>query len=177
MRSCSRWPALLSWTLFLCLAGPAPALADDRAELGVRSLTEYIDSTNLLQHGVFYRWPPKPEKRMRWEIAVGTLRQGGVGRVFVSGGPLWRFSGAQGDKLGRWIIDLGVLPTLLEAGKFGSLDLGGVVQFMSFVSAGTSFGEDDAFRLSLRIQHISNARLNSTNPGADQVGLEFAYRF
>ncbi len=157
------------------MAGPLPAA--EREEVGLRVVTEYLDDENLRQQGLFVRWRPDNARRLRWEVAFGTLHEGSVDRLFLSGGPVWRFAPGQDRESARFVIDLGINPTLLAGAKFSNIDLGGFMQFTSFVSAGARFGRDRASRVALRVQHISNGSLNSTNPGTDQLGLEFSHRF
>ena len=157
------------------LAGPVAAA--EREEVGLRVVTEYLDDENLRQQGIFVRWRPDNARRLRWEIAFGTLHEGSVDRLFLSGGPVWRFAPGQDRESARFVIDLGINPTLLAGAKFSNIDLGGFMQFTSFVSAGARFGRDRASRVAVRVQHISNGSLNSTNLGTDQLGLEFSHRF
>ena len=159
----------------LLLAGPA--VAAEREEVGLRVVTEYLDDEHLRQQGIFVRWRPDNARRLRWEVAFGTLHEGSVDRLFLSGGPVWRFAPGQSRESARFVIDLGINPTLLAGAKFSRIDLGGFMQFTSFVSAGARFGRDRASRVAVRVQHISNGSLNSTNPGTDQLGLEFSHRF
>jgi hypothetical protein len=159
----------------LLLAGPV--LAAEREEVGLRVVTEYLDDEHLRQQGIFVRWRPDNARRLRWEIAFGTLHEGSVDRLFLSGGPVWRFTPGQSRESARFVIDLGINPTLLAGAKFSRVDLGGFMQFTSFVSAGARFGRDRSSRVALRVQHISNGSLNSTNPGTDQLGLEISHRF
>ena len=173
-------PPMRVATSCLVLAGflaTGPTVAAELEEVGLRAVTEYLDDENLRQQGIFLRWRPDSAQHLRWELAFGTLHEGSVDRVFVSGGPLWRFTPWQDWRSARYVIDLGLNPTLLGGAKFSRIDLGGVVQFTSFVSAGARFGRDRETRVALRLQHISNGSLNSTNPGTDQFGLEFSHRF
>ncbi len=167
-------------TAALILAGSlaaAPVWGAEREEVGLRVVTEYLDDENLRQQGIFIRWRPEEARKLRWEVAFGTLHEGSVDRLFLSGGPLWRFTPGQPWRSARFVIDLGLHPTLLAGAKFSTIDLGGFMQFTSFVSAGARFGQDRDFRVAVRVQHISNGSLNSTNPGTDQLGMEFSYRF
>jgi hypothetical protein len=170
-----RAPPYLFLVLGLLVAGPAAAA--EREEIGLRVVTEYIDDENLRQQGIFIRWRPEDARRLRWEVAFGTLHEGSKDRLFVSGGPLWRFTPAQDWRTARFVIDFGVNPTLLSDYKFSKVDLGGRFQFTSFLSAGLRFGREQSSRLAVRLQHISNAGIYDRNPGTDQLGVEFSHRF
>ena len=169
--------AAIAGLLCAVFAWAGPCAAAEREEVGLRAVTEYIDDVNLRQQGIFVRWRPEAARRLRWEVAFGTLHEGSVDRVFLSGGPLWRFAPGQDRSDARFVIDLGLHPTLLAGAKFSRIDLGGFMQFTSFVSVGARFGRDHAGRVAVRVQHISNGSLNSTNPGTDQLGMELSYRF
>lgn len=165
------------WILALGLLAAGPAAAAERDEVGFRVLTEYIDDEHdLRQQALFVRWRPDEARRLRWEIAVGTLHEGSH-RAFVSAGPLWRFTPGQDWRSARFVIDFGIHPTLLSKSRFSDIDLGGVFQFTSFLSAGARFGEERATRVAVRVQHISNAGIYDKNPGSDQLGLEISHRF
>ena len=164
---------LLSFGLLISV----PVLAAEREEVGLRVVTEYLDDEHLRQQGIFVRWRPDDARRLRWELAFGTLHEGSVDRLFLSGGPVWRFTPFQQRESARFVLDLGLNPTLLGGGKFSTVDLGGVVQFTSFISIGARLGRDQATRVAARVQHISNGSLNSTNPGTDQLGIEISHRF
>jgi hypothetical protein len=166
-----------AWILALGLIVAGPAVAAEREEVGIRLLAEYIDDEHdLRQQAVFVRWRPDRARRLRWEAAVGTLHEGSH-RAFVSGGPLWRFTPGQDRQSARFVIDFGIHPTLLSKSRFSNVDLGGVFQFTSFLSAGARLGPARATRVALRVQHISNAGIYDKNPGTDQLGLELSHRF
>jgi len=170
-----RAPHALLLSLGLLIA--APLGAAEREEVGLRVVTEYLDDEHLRQQGIFVRWRPDGARRLRWELAFGTLHEGSVDRLFLSGGPVWRFTPFQQRESARFVLDLGLNPTLLGGAKFSTVDLGGVVQFTSFISIGARLGRDQATRVAARVQHISNGSLNSTNPGTDQLGIEISHRF
>lgn len=79
-------------------------------------------------------------------------------------------------------VDLGLGPLILspqtsvaayEQGQ--SKDLGGTFQFMS--GLGLSWEFSDRSRLGARYQHISNANLHDTNPGADILLINYGIPF
>jgi hypothetical protein len=163
--------------LFVGSLAAGPSAAAEREEVGLRVVTEYIDDENLRQQGIFIRWRPADARRLRWEVAFGTLHEGSVDRLFVSGGPLWRFTPWQDWRTARFVLDFGIHPTVLGESKFSRVDLGGRINFTSFLSLGARFGPDRATRMAVRVQHISNAGIYDKNPGTDQLGIELSHRF
>ena len=149
---------------------PAPTVhAGGPTAAGVRAMTKYRSGGEYHVQGGFLRWR-NPSSRMGWEAALGTFYRRDQHRIFLSGGPSWRFR-----PWGRLHVDIGIHPTFLGGSRFHGADLGGNFHFTSFVSAGLSFA--GRHELSARVQHTSNAGLNDDNPGADVAGLEYAYRF
>ena len=110
----------------------------------------------------------------RLEFGLGAISQAEESRLFLSLGPVWRWTPPTVDK--RWFIDFGFSPTVLGGAKFNGKDLGGNLHFTSSLAIGRKFGTRSASTVSLRVQHMSNGGLNSTNPGVDMIGLNFTYR-
>ena len=164
--------------LLAALWSVSPAVAAEREEVGLRALGEYLDDEHdLFQLGVFARWLPAGSRWLRWEAAGGVLHESGKTRLYLSGGPLWRFAPGQDRSTARFVIDFGVHPTLLSKPRFPNVDLGSRIQFTSFLSAGVRFGPERLTRVALRVQHISNAGIDDKNPGSDQLGIELSHRF
>jgi len=110
----------------------------------------------------------------RMEFASGKLGNGDDNSFFVSAGPSWRFNKRVGGS-GLAFIELGTSPTWIEDGNFDDESLGGHIFFTSNVQAGVHFGYRRELTLSVRVHHISNGGLASTNPGTDMVGVELSY--
>jgi hypothetical protein len=72
-------------------------------------------------------------------------------------------------------FELGFSPTVLAGTQFGSRNIGGHLHFSSSASIGHTLGKHNRSNIALRVQHISNRGLNSTNPGLDSVDLSFSY--
>jgi hypothetical protein len=80
-----------------------------------------------------------------------------------------------GPKEGRYSLDLGSSPTLLNRERFGHYDLGLILQFTSHVGINFKFGE--SWTTGYRFQHMSNAGLGSPNPGLDMHMFRLHYHF
>ena len=110
----------------------------------------------------------------RLEFGIGAISRGEQSRPFLSLGPVWRWAPSGVDK--RWFIDFGLSPTVLFGAKFDGKDLGGNLHLTSSLAVGRHFGARSVSTVSLRIQHMSNLGLNSTNPGVGMIALSFTYR-
>jgi len=122
----------------------------------------------------FHAAAPRWLHANRLEFGFGALSRGEQSRLFVSLGPVWRWVPSTVEK--RWFIDFGLSPTVLGGAKFDGNDLGGNLHLKSSLAVGRHFGARSASTISLRIQHMSNLGLNSTNPGVDMMVLSFTYR-
>lgn len=71
-------------------------------------------------------------------------------------------------------LDVGTAPTFVGRDRFGGVDLGGRFQFTSH--AGLTLALGNCCAISYRIEHVSNAGLESRNPGLDQHVVEFTLR-
>ena len=89
----------------------------------------------------------------------------------MSLGPVWRLP--INNRLPY--VELGFSPTLLTGSSLNGRDLGGNFHFTSSISIGATFGTRQNISLALRVQHMSNGGLSSTNPGLDTIGLNFAF--
>lgn len=107
----------------------------------------------------------------RVEIALGSIGNSDDTTAFLSVGPLWRWKLLTPDTF----LELGFSPTVLADTQFGSRNIGGHLHFSSSASIGHRLGKHNRSNIALRIQHISNGGLSSTNPGLDSVGLSFSY--
>ena len=115
--------------------------------------------------------PPRRLRARRLELAIGTLSTSKESRFFVSVGPVWRLP----INSRSLFIELGFSPTLISGSSFNGRDLGGNFHFTSSAALRATFGARDSIALSLRIQHMSNGGLNSTNPGMDMIGLNITF--
>ncbi len=128
--------------------------------------------TDTWQFAVAFRLrPPRRLKARRLELAVGILSTSQENRLFVSLGPVWQL-----PIRSQWLsVELGISPTLLSGSSFNGRDMGGNFHFISSAAARATFGAHDSVALSLRIQHMSNGGLSSTNPGMDMIGLNITF--
>ena len=119
----------------------------------------------------FHLRAPRRIRARRLELAVGTVSTSNEIILFVSFGPVWRLPIT--DR--RLFVEIGFSPTFFAGSTFNHRDMGGNLHFTSSATFGTTFGARDASSISLRIQHTSNGGLNSTNPGLDMIGINFAF--
>lgn len=122
---------------------------------------------------VFDLRAPRRIRARKLELVVGTVSTSNEVRPFVSLGPVWRLPLSRR----RAFLELGISPAFLAGSTFNNRDIGGNFHFTSFAAIGVSLGVDDDSSISLRIQHTSNGGLDSTNPGMDMVGINFAINF
>ena len=169
--------AALAAAAAIAAAGTVCARADDWA-FGVRAGHD-IDQVRLDLVEIFvarrlpwtYRFASGAEARTSAELAAGTLRAAGTrGYLGRLGGTL-----AYHTPGGRWVFEVGTSIAGLSESRFGDYDLGGQVQFVSHLGLRLHLGE--AFALGYRVQHLSNAGLDTPNPGLDSQALELRYRF
>lgn len=95
---------------------------------------------------------------------VVELSAGAAGEVFGGAGLVWRSAEA-----GSCDLKIGVAPGAYAKGD--GKDLGGAFQIYSFVEAGLRLGE--RHRVGLRLAHLSNASVRSTNPGTEILGATY----
>ena len=117
--------------------------------------------------------PPRRIRAQHLELAVGTISTSQENRLFVSLGPVWRLP----IRSRSLFVELGISPTVLGGSSFNGRDMGGNFHFTSSAAVGVTFGARDSMALALRIQHMSNGGLSSSNPGMDMIGLNFAFNF
>jgi hypothetical protein len=72
-------------------------------------------------------------------------------------------------------LEMGISPALISRYQFEQRDFGGPFQFVSHVGLGYRF--NSRFELEYRIQHMSNAGLETPNPGVNlqSVGLRVSF--
>lgn len=105
----------------------------------------------------------------RLDTAIGALHGGGETGVVLSIGPAL----AVVHPGQRFALELGVSPTVLSRHEYGDADLGGKLQFTSFI--GLSYRATERLEVNGRIQHLSNAGISDPNPGLDQIILGCRY--
>jgi hypothetical protein len=74
--------------------------------------------------------------------------------------------------IGTLFVEFGFSPTLVFGNRrFNGDDLGGPLEFTSHAAIGLRPAVLPNLDIAWRIQHISNGRLYSINPGADMIGV------
>jgi len=129
----------------------------------------YRRSSPWLDRHVVGPWLPEAV-HARWDLTAGRWRGSDGDSAFVAFGPA-----LENFLLRDLRLSLGIQPTLLSDYEAGDRDLGGPFQFTSHASL--AWAPQRALVLGIRIQHTSNARLYSSNPGADIVSIEVGYGF
>lgn len=105
------------------------------------------------------------------EANGGILRGGGTSAFVGSIGPGLYISGLKETIE----VSMGINPTIISKHKFGDENLGGPVQFTSYI--GLSFYFANHYRIGYRLQHMSNGVLYEHNPGVNTHMIEAGFRF
>ncbi len=80
-------------------------------------------------------------------------------------------------RVARWFFDFGIgLNTLSDLYEARDRRFSTHFQFSDHLAVGRSVGEDDAFELSYRFVHYSNAGIRDPNPGVNFHVLRLEYR-
>lgn len=106
----------------------------------------------------------------QWDVSLGYWEGRENDSGFFTIGPVFEIQAAK-----TWYWRLGVQPTLISSHEDAGRDLGGPFQFTSHL--GLAWAPPGALVLGVRVQHTSNARLYSSNPGVDTLSLEAGYAF
>lgn len=153
----------------------SPAYALQLESVAIRNMTSYKKFNGVTQNAVVIKSRENNVKYLdRFELASGELTNGETSSFFISAGPAWRLNKRLAGS-GLAFIEFGISPTWISNTNFDNESLGGHVFFTSNIQLGMHFGYRRELTLSLRVQHISNGGLNTTNPGTDMVGLEMSY--
>ncbi|MCX8116185.1 MAG: acyloxyacyl hydrolase [Burkholderiaceae bacterium] len=81
-------------------------------------------------------------------------------------------------RIERWFFDFGIgINTLSDLYETGDRRFSTHFQFSDHLAVGRSFGDEDAFELSYRFVHYSNAGIRHPNPGVNFHMLRLEYRF
>jgi len=109
--------------------------------------------------------------RSRLDASAGWLGDPGGDAAIGTFGPSFVVS------LAKFPLTLegGVSPTLLSRHEFATKNLGSYFQFTSHI--GLNWGFSQHFRLSYRFQHMSNADIDTPNPGLNlhMVGISYLF--
>lgn len=168
-RTCTRLQTI-SITAALLISSVAQAVDFSPSEVRISTAGDKFDG--VTQIAVTAKTPtPEIFGAHHAEYSFGAMFATGESEIFASYGPVWRLPVSESDLF----VDLGIAATLISGTRFEGREIGGHFHFTSSVSIGKRFGRTQYF--ALRIQHLSNAGLNGTNPGMDMIGLEFSLGF
>ena len=179
--ACCQLPSACPWLLCAIVAFAAnTANAADPGWTGVGAragltdsvIGEYLNQFEVTAtYGLPWDWSLGSGWTLgtRLDTTVGALHGGGETGAVLSIGPALAFA-HPGQ---RFAIELGISPTLLSRHEYGDADLGGNMQFTSFL--GLSYRVSERLEVNGRIQHMSNADISEPNPGLDQLALGFRY--
>jgi lipid A 3-O-deacylase len=156
-----RWLAIV--IMAVCSVAAAPVAAEeDPPFLSIRGGGfDVNDDETTAVFGVEYRSDYK-------DLYLAPM----VGGFVTAEGGLYGYAGVFLDvNLGERVV---VRPSF-SVGAFsngGGKDLGGVVEFRSAISVAWRF--DDRSRLGLEISHLSNAGIYDSNPGTENITLNYS---
>lgn len=146
---------------------------DRIAVLGGASLVGGDRDFDQVQIVVGYRLPDWPREaiQLRLEGLAGTFRaDGGQSGNFIGAG--FELSYQPRDSALTW--SFGSAATGVSRHEFDTVDLGSDIQFISHLGVRTEIGE--RVGLAARIQHMSNAGIESPNPGLDTAVIGVDWR-
>ena len=169
--------------VFVLLSLTPPSLFGNEISLrsiGLRGgINDHRNEENFEQYVGFTTW--KLPWLWKWdsswtlgtylEANAGILAGGGDSALVGSVGPGIYLIGLQ-DIVE---ISLGINPSVISRHKFGDENLGGPIQFTSYV--GLKFILAHHYSIGYRLQHMSNAILYDENPGLNLHMIEVSYRF
>ena len=75
---------------------------------------------------------------------------------------------------GPWFIEGSVMPGYYDAGTGGS-PLGGNLQFRSLIGVG--YRLNDHSKVSIAVDHKSNADIENVNPGGETLAVRYSFNF
>ena len=156
------------------------AYAQDNIRIGVRGTvdSESVDGEDFDKYELFvdfplpwqWQWGEGWTLATRLYTAAGSIEADSKSAFIGSLVPTLRL------RRQSWPIslDIGSGPTFIGRDRFGDADLGGQFHFTSHFGI-TAWIADWSF--GYRIQHVSNASIESVNPGLDTHMFELAYSF
>ena len=155
--------------LTISLLMSTPAVADSLViQVGASDVLDEGDALSAVV-GIDYHFDPF--------ITHGRLSTGiGIGAQVDDDGDLFLGIGTAATFVlnEKWFIENSFMPGFYDPGSDGT-DLGGNIQFRSILGIGYNVSDETA--ISLAVQHISNASLDSSNPGNEAITLRYFKRF
>ncbi len=162
-------------TIFALAAFASPAGAGELV-LGLGA-GDVLDQTGTTAPAVvveyradpFHSGPSRSGAAARYSLAVAGQADGD-GDIFVGVGlaAVWPIRG------GPWFVEAGFMPGYYDHGG-GGTSLGGNLQFRTLLGIGYSLSE--TARISVAIDHKSNADIEDRNPGEETLSLRYARTF
>jgi len=167
--------------LFL-VALPVGGLAQVKPEsVGIQATDSIKKFSGLNQFAVTLRYPTRFAERHylypdSFDATLGYVVRDGDQGAYIAIGPSYWF-GPGNSASRRWILGFGLHVTLFTDSDFAGQDLGGKLQFTSNVGVGLYLNRQHSRSLYADVRHISNAGINSTNPGINLVALTYSHHF
>jgi lipid A 3-O-deacylase len=137
--------------------------------IGADDIGKHTDTTATAFVAEYHAAPFYKGSRGAYSLAVAAQLDEDED-LFVGGGVHARWS--IGD--GPWSIEGSFMPGHYQKGPDGT-SLGGKFQFRTLV--GLSYELDETRRISLALDHKSNARLQNQNPGSETLAVRYHYNF
>ncbi|MGA9409787.1 MAG: acyloxyacyl hydrolase [Roseobacter sp.] len=161
MKKISCWTALL-----LVLSRPLEA-----SELIVGIGVDDVDGREAETIAIEFEYHTNPLRQYGWGIVSGmfVIKADGDRDSYIGVGPslLWNTS----DK---WFVEGSLTVGYYNEGN-GGTNLGGNLQFRTLIGLG--YRLSDRTRLSVAIDHLSNAGIEDFNPGREAVSVRYGVQF
>ncbi len=155
--------------LTLTLATSHAVAGDFVVGLGVDDVLDQTDTQSGALIIEYHANPFFSGERSAYSLA-GAGQIDGDGDVFIGVG----VSGIWSIGQGPWFVEGSFMPGYYDAGSGGS-ELGGNLQFRSLVGVG--YRLTDTSRISVAIDHKSNADIEDVNPGSETLAVRYFLDF
>jgi len=169
--------------VILCAIFFAPSAQADIqfSSVGILAAETVNNVSGLHQHGVLLRYRVNSQSTRFWipsslDLTAGMLERGIDAGSFISFGPSYRYDMSKSEA-GRWFVDFGVHPTYVAKSMYGGRALGCDSHFTSHLGLGAYLGRQRKTSVLIRYLHMSNAGMNTPNPGLEMMGLTISYHF
>lgn len=161
MKKISCWTALL-----LVLSRPL-----DASELIVGIGVDDVDGREAETIAIEFEYHTNPLRQYGWGIVSGmfVIKADGDRDSYIGVGPslLWNTSD-------QWFVEGSLTVGYYNEGN-GGTNLGGNLQFRTLIGLG--YRLSDRTRLSVAIDHLSNAGIEDFNPGREAVSVRYGVQF
>ncbi|GIT86076.1 acyloxyacyl hydrolase [Roseobacter sp. OBYS 0001] len=148
--------------------GATPATASDIVlGLGASDIGSSSSGSPAFQ----LEYHTNPVRKYQWGSVSGLalLQLEDDSTVYVGAGlsSIWNLSG-------NWFVEGSLAAGYYDEGS-GGMDLGGNWQFRTLIGLG--YRLTNGSRISLAVDHLSNAGIESHNPGRETVSIRYAFSF